>query len=96
MKIHVTQEHINKGRRRNVNACPIALALREALHLPKYEKDPMAIMVNADYYSFLNPSLVFYRYIYKLPHSAQRFIKNFDNKGITEVKPFNFIIELSG
>jgi hypothetical protein len=79
MKIVVTQEHIDRGIREECRACPIALAIMEALGWTdgvKVEND-LVFVANAEY---------------PLPTEAQVFVFNFDN-GL-EVIPFEFELEV--
>jgi hypothetical protein len=80
MKITVTQEHIDKGLQKLLDACPIALALRDATgHV--YCVDGEGI------YQWGELGIL-------LPPKAKRFIKAFDNDGPAAIKPFEFEINL--
>ena len=80
MIVKVTQEHIDKGRRRATSACPIALALKEQLgHEVVVGEFSTYIGINSD--------------SIPLPRSAQRFVARFDRG--KPVKPFNFRVQLS-
>jgi hypothetical protein len=88
MIIHVTQKHINKGRRANCRRCPIALAVHEATgetgvvvgsHIrtgvPKADIWPMFIP---------GPK----RNCYRMTQACFKFMNAFDRR--LPVKPFSF------
>jgi hypothetical protein len=82
IRIKVTQEHINKGRRRACRQCPVALAIVEQTEFPNpWVGDTHVDLVTSPE----SPS-------YKLPAEVQRFIDNFDNG--KPVKPFAFNLKI--
>jgi hypothetical protein len=81
MKINVTQEHIDNGRRNCADACPIALAVKDA------EADAAYISVSRDSI-FIDKENQSHGILMGLPWSARRFVDNFDHEGC--VQPFSF------
>lgn len=81
MNIHVTQEHICEGCRRNCERCPIARAISEALGEP----------VNIGTEFWWRPKEG-YRRMRVLPLEACEFIRAFDTH--QPVKPFTFNLDL--
>jgi len=79
VKISVTQEHINYGRRGSCHDCPIALAVCAALRAGRVRVTPGFI----DYKRYLD---------IPLPAEAQLFITRFDAE--VSVKPFEFELEI--
>jgi len=77
MKITVTQEDINLGKRRDGWHCPIALACQRI-----YQKSFMI-----DFRSAYNNKEMTFK-VFDLPQEAQEFVKRFDNRD--EVQPFTF------
>jgi hypothetical protein len=88
MKIQVTQDHINAGKKEDCQKCPIALAIAEAIpniHVSVFGK--LSSVCNA-------PAEFRQAYIrldgigYRLPQEASDFIDDFDYS--REVRPFEF------
>jgi hypothetical protein len=81
MKISVTQEHIEKGKRFSCFYCPVALAIRN--------KNFTEVLVNFEKLRIIDPTS---RTVYYLPcsQSVKKFIHKFDLGKL--VKPFNFIL----
>lgn len=73
--IKVTQEHINKGKKRNILFCPIALALNDAFGTE--------CSVGPKDWGFRGESLCYF-----LSQKCKDFIKKFDNS--KPVEPFEF------
>lgn len=69
MTIHVTEEHIRKGRRHSCSSCPIALALSEIVD--------SGVEVHEDH--VVLPQTVEY-----LPFEAKLFIAKFDEAELVE------------
>ena len=84
--INIEQKHIKKGRKSDVNYCPIAMALREQFNLGK---DMDAVSVNDDEITIYKSNGFFFRFTWDtLPKIAESFINKFD--GGKKVKPFKF------
>jgi len=77
MKIHVTQEDIDNGKRGDAYGCPIALALHRSFKRKWSVGLTCAKNTNGK--------------VIEIPRSAQRFIRTFDNR--KPAKPFNFILK---
>ena len=77
MIIEVKQKHIQKGKRKNNEKCPIALALRN--------RTSDSIEVHDSY-------VLIDEVRYELPKKATKFIRRFD-KGVKrkKLKPFSFL-----
>jgi hypothetical protein len=83
VKIHVTQDDIDKGIQSNCVECPVARALNRA---------GIKGLVASGFVS-VNDGDTFYNGFYaELPRSASRFINRFD-KGWS-VKPFDFFLNM--
>lgn len=80
--IQVTQKHINKGKRKAFNSCPVALAIKDTGY-SYVDVDQIAIEFGE---SLLNCSGMI------PPRSVKRFVNKFDEKGRKHVKPFNFFL----
>ena len=81
--VQVKAKHIRYGLTNNSYNCPIALALHEQFD----GGDPLvSIRVHSDVVNVGYSD-------YKLPRSAKRFIKRFDQLGKKAVKPFNFRLD---
>ena len=81
MKIRVTAEHIKNGQRGEPQACPVALAIKEATGI-------MWITVGPHDMSTMSESQL------TLPVSVQKFIRAFDHgERKEEVVPFDFEID---
>lgn len=78
MKIKVTQDDIDKGKRCLINQCPIALAVRRGTGLP-------TVYIGAVHFITGKFERV------TLPPAAIEFIKKFDQQAT--VKPFEFELE---
>ena len=85
MKIHVTQEDIDKGRANSYQKCPVALAIKRQIpnngvkvgikHLRLYDKNDRAKEIEC-------------------PRSVCLFVSKFDDRTKREeVKPFTFILK---
>lgn len=79
MKITVTEEHIRRGRRRACSACPLALAISEAVGMR------MEVGVLS---TWCDPAKLI-----TLPEEAQEFIDRFDRG--RKVHPFSFELPIS-
>ena len=79
MKIKVTKEHIDKGRKKSALSCPIALAIGD-----KYGLDA----------SVGPESCVIGYTICDLPKSVKKFIKLFDNGYSVEPFEFNINLKI--
>ena len=79
MKIHVTQDDIYRGNRRNCNYCPVARAVARAT-------SESEVYVGGDIFIRKNE----HGSVYHAPRSVRRFIRRFD-KGLP-VAPFTFIL----
>ena len=79
VKVNVTQNHIQRGRRSNSNYCPIALALKETLGLKTVSVSD-GVLFGGGYE----------RLRVQLPLHARKFIRAFDDK--KAVKPFSFTL----
>lgn len=82
MRITVTQEHIDLGRRMRSKRCPIALAMRDA-GLTK----PRVLMSNVSWRVESGERLV-----RAMPMSAQQFRRIFDSYG--QGQPFTFDLDV--
>lgn len=83
MKITVTQEDINNGKRADYQFCPIALALNRAFHTKSAEVNPSrAYVTRKKLWLFESPALYF------LPPEASNFVTTFDQG--KPVAPFEF------
>lgn len=79
MRIHITSEHIRRGKRRNTISCPIALALKEKYYDAYVATNFMQIREQkGDYWQKLRYS-----------RAVKTFIQKFDAG--EEVSPFSFI-----
>lgn len=79
----LTQDHINGGKPRNPDSCPVALCIKE-----KFEEKNVRIGLdeNMGANCFINLTPV------SLPYIVQKFVDNFDaNK---PVRPFNFSVKI--
>lgn len=76
MLIEVTQDHINKGCRKAIFDCPVAMAI-----LDKFPQYPVIVM-----YNYIE--IGYYRC--PLPSEVRDFIATFDEYGPSHVKPFSF------
>ncbi|ANA87336.1 hypothetical protein PBI_KAMPE_104 [Gordonia phage Kampe] len=79
MKVTVTQEHIDKGKRWEICNCPIALALKEK-GFNNVEVSTFEISASKHNDLMINH--------YRVPSVAKRFIKSFDDGH--PVEPFTF------
>ena len=85
MKIYVTQEHINRGKKKSCNKCPVALAILDAFPDARSvdaDTDTLSWSDNRSYYRGNKEFAI-------TPRSVYRFICRFDAG--KEVKPFAFI-----
>ena len=80
MKIEVTKRDIQKGRRRNADDCPVAMAMKRVFRRP--------VLVGTTIYSIKRNGE--WSEGLKLPERAGRFVRAFD--ACEEVRPFSFII----
>ena len=85
MEIKVTQKHINKGRRGDVNTCAIALALAEQFGA---DADDVSVDPNEIKVSKKNGFSFSFEWT-KIPARIQNFISKFDHDKAS-VKPFSF------
>lgn len=85
MVISVTQNHITRGRRNNCYSCPIALAIIDATGCNK-------VVVNEDsvYYSYYEEDGTHRGFYHRLPRSAMKFVKEFDESEGEACRPFKF------
>ncbi len=74
MVVHVTQEHISKGRPKDCTLCPVAKAVQFAFKEIDVSVTRIAVIVRNKHY--------------KTPDSVARFIQNFDQHIIEA--PFSF------
>lgn len=81
MIIRVTQQNIDNGVRQQYDACPVALALRDAT--------AREWQVTKNYAQYALGSLIL-----ALPETARDFIRSFDAG--REVRPFEFDLLLEG
>ena len=92
LKIKVTQNDINHGRRKDCNRCPIARAVKRAVTKSKVKCLLTKIAVRLEEVILLDSwGSVDHRGY--LPSRAQRFIIKFDDA--KDTKPFNFILNLT-
>ena len=84
MRIEVTLEDINKGKRDNCRKCPVALAVQRVMP-PGYKAD-----IDQDYISYLDKAGI-YHILCNAPAKVTTFIKRFDAG--KPVKPFTFTIK---
>lgn len=84
MRVKVTQEHINRGLRRDCNKCPIALAIINRKNISYVRVEETIV-----YVARLSKVNKINRSLYLLPSEAIKFIKTFDS-GSEVVKPFSF------
>lgn len=91
MIIKVTEEHINKGRRRNVTCCPVALAVKGATQCTFICVGTfgMGIRMPKKHWWSKQPNS---RYDIFTPKNASVFISMFDRG--EEVKPFEFELDI--
>lgn len=82
MIVKVTKRHILNGERNNCYSCPISLAIGDACDCDK-------VIVDENSASFIEETDG-KRIYHKLPRSAIRFIKRYDEE--ESVKPFKFIL----
>lgn len=85
-KIHVTQEHIDRGRVGNASVCPIALAIYEQTKYQNVAVHPKRILVLSSNWMTSAKTVGGIR----LPRAATKFIHAFDAR--LKVEPFNFIL----
>ena len=89
MKINVTQEHINNGRRCASHGCPIALAVLDAIPLSFIAVGNFSISYRIESDNELGNVA--------LPRPAYNFIGNYDDvRKRAAAKPFSFELELPG
>jgi hypothetical protein len=81
MRICVSQEHINRGRRGDPCSCAVALAIRDALPGTTPEVAPVVVYLLGFAGLGLRPTA-------PLPPEATRFIDRFDRR--EAVAPFEF------
>lgn len=84
MRIEVTQEDINNGRRKSCNACPVALAVKRATQARE-------VSIHEQVGYFAASSFVTHMDVFDLPSEAIEFIDNFDYGN--SVRPFAFEVE---
>lgn len=82
-RIKVTQEHIDKGKRKRSCECPITLAVKEITGF-KYVSTSSLIRI------FPDGHLIYDMQIASVPYNAKLFIERFDNAGPKFVTPFEF------
>lgn len=85
MRIQVTQEHIDKGKRSDCYECPIALALNDAF--PRTSLDRMLNTTKV----FRDHFIVGGKGSYSHTRGMRKFVRNFD--GGMRVKPFYFYMK---
>jgi hypothetical protein len=78
--IKITQKHINKGKRRDFNFCPVAIALVDSGF-------GFAFVVSGGITVMGHKGI-------SAPRSVNSFLYKFDSKGKKAVKPFNFYLKL--
>ena len=79
MKIKVTQDHINKGRRNTCALCPVALAIKEQVGAEYICVGSYTISIGTNMISST---------IYTVPPECEKFMKDFD--WFRDVSPFEF------
>lgn len=84
IKVHVTQEDINRGMKSQSSKCPIALACRG---IPNCREAIIGINV-----AFLTIGKMEYKFL--LPEMAGKFVRAFDSGLSWNCKPFTF--EMTG
>ena len=84
VKVKVTKEHIAKGTPRNVDCCPISMAMDEAGYTCEtHGRDIRCIMDIENLHSY---------YPVALPDEAIDFVSDYDRN--RDVKPFKFKVTL--
>jgi len=86
MKIQVTQEHIDRGKRGSCGSCPIALAGKAAF--PDYQIE--VGLTSMQFHDKLTFEHLFGIY---LPEKASKFIDDFDAE--RRVTPFEFDLDMN-
>jgi len=81
MKIEVTQEHINKGKRKNCYRCPVALAIESAIPDSWVSVGWQTITVDKDQQYATQ----------RTPTAVTEFINKFDRR--KKVEPFEFVLQ---
>lgn len=81
MRVDVTQEDIDRGKRNSCCFCPVARAIRRAMTL-----DVGEVSVDGRFV------IIRCRGVYSLPQAVQDFVKLFDNFE-TCVEPFSFELD---
>jgi hypothetical protein len=85
LTISVTQDHINNGKKKDCNKCPIALATMDLLD---YEERPfVSVRVDTNTLDVKEEEGQYYT-TYYLPQIAKDFIRIFDNEN--HVEPIEF------
>ena len=87
IKIQVTEQDINRGRKHSTANCPIAKAIRRQV------KEKQTASSGANVISVTPEHIRFGDYVDKtVSRSAKRFMNKFDRGG--EVRPFSFIVKV--
>lgn len=88
MKISVTQRHINSGKPNKCGLCPVALAAKEQL------LNTLAIEVGIYSFHVLRTGSPPREFHAPLPQEAVEFIRLFDERGVSAVRPFSFDLNI--
>lgn len=86
MIVKVTQEHIDKGQRRNCTGCPITLALKDTFKVDFAQATRYSLKVGQ-----FPENLIF---SVPTPHAVMNFIDHYDLEDVVE--PFEFELSLEG
>lgn len=87
IRINVTQEDINHGKRVSACECPVALAAARVIGRP-VTVTPKRLRIYEGPYETASPAA------YPLPVEAAMFVNRFDHGGARMVKPFTFDLEV--
>ena len=99
LRVTVTQKHISCGKPRSVSACPVAIAILEALPVMDHDGEQfLSVQANDVDIPVTVPgvgwALHWYRHFKgELPKAAQKFIGDFDTGN--SPKPFEFNLTLT-
>lgn len=83
VKIKVTEEHIEAGKRGDCSACPIALAVLDAVMVPAMRANISGLVLNCSAGQYISYA--------ESPPKVARFIGDFDRGN--HVNPFTFYAE---
>lgn len=85
MKIDVTHEHINAGKRKCLTKCPVALAIKEQLGVRGVKVGDRIINIGPPH-----------RISVRTPDVVENFISAFDDNWSHGVQPFYFNLPIDG